>query len=247
MFLRRVLRSAPGNPVSRGHSPRVPVRPSFCVALSLPLPLPLALSALPRSGAMREPAPATLHLSFCSGGGGRARAHVSGCGGLGQGLALRQADKVAAVIAGTPDRNTSVVRRPAQASCRLPSGDARERSWRRLGDRLRASLARDAAGCGGELHRDGGERPGVLATGPDSFAIAMQQWPISFAAFAGWPGAFVGILHFCDAIPGLPRSRHSSFRSRVTSADPRFLHNGRDASGQPFVSFRVSSSTSSWR
>lgn len=259
MFLSRVQAES-DHPESRGRSRLTRARPSFCVSMSLPLPI--ALPALGRSGAGNaaplEPATAALQISFCSGGGDDlARGHLSGCaGGCGRrdhGLTARIAtSRRAAGPAGHASaqvRRTRGGMRPSLASGVLSSRDALARSWLRLGDRLLAAVASDAAGVaarGGLLRR--ARAPAmVLAAAPDRFAIAMRQWPISFTAFAAWQGAFVGILHFCDAIPGLPRPWHSSLRSRVTSADQRLLHYGRDASSQPFLAIRVSSSTKSWR
>lgn len=256
MFLSRV-QAEPAPPESRDRSLVVRARPSFCVAMSLPLPI--ALPALARSGTGNavapEPAVATLQISFCSGGNTLTRGHASGCAagcghrdhGLTARLATSRRPAEPAGPATVRSRRARGGMRAAMVPDLLPSRDALARSWLRVGRRL-ASVVRDAEGAAPDpAPRDGRASAMPLTAVPDSFALAMQQWPISFTAFAAWQGAFVGILHFCDAIPGLPRPWHSSLRSRVTSADQRLLHYGRDALSQPFLSIRVSSSTRSWR
>lgn len=245
----------------RGRSCVSRARPEFCVALSLPLPIALPVLARSVAGgpALLEPALATLQLSFCSGGGevlahGHPACCTAGCGSRDHGLTARLA------VAGRPAdgairvslsaRRALARMRAAFAGGVLPSREALARSWWRLGRRRVAAVSGAAAAAGQGDCAVARRMPGrrmIMTPVPDSFAIAMQQWPISFAAFAVRQGAIVGILHFCDAIPGLHRPRHSSLRSRVTSADQRLLHHGRDEASQPFVSVRVSSSTRSWR
>lgn len=166
-----------GAPVLKGQCRDGGARPAFCMALSLPLAVALPARARRIAGhpAMLEPLRATLHLSFCSAGGGRAGC-AARCGRVG----------------------------------RFPA-------------------------------------PRSAPAAPDRFALAMRRWPGPFAALGDWQGVIVGILHFCDVLPGLSGAGHSSLRSRAADADSTLLLPGSRASGQPFVSIRVSPSTSSWR
>lgn len=256
MFLDR-SRPEPDQEAPHGPARAMRTRPVFCMALSLPFPVALPARARRLAGdpAALEPVLATLHLSFCSGGGeGTAVGCAAGCGRTGRGLRARLVPSRRpggkGGVAGVGRRRVRGIRAAIAAGVSPPRGRV-ARSWRQLGERLLASVpsagARSAAGSVAVL--PAAPVPATPAAEPDRFARAMQQWPIPFSAFGDWEAVFVGILHFCDAFPSRPRPRHSSLHSRPTSADLRFLHPGfgSDAQGQPIVSVRVSSSTSSWR
>lgn len=184
-------------------------RPVFCISLALPLPL------LRRAGAATagQGAP-MLHLAFCSAGatmpGWNWQADLA-CGSPGdaaEDVAPRRASAIAWMaetlaggVAGLP---ASLVLRAGA----LPRGPA-ERSLAR-GHRPDQATAP-------ESRHAGAAAPAV----PDSFALAMQEWPIPLIAWSGRQAAFVGFMHFCEVLPGLPVPRHRRLRSRLGCADPR--------------------------
>lgn len=229
-------------------------RPVFCMALSLPLPVALPAPVWRKPGhpdERRELLPASLHLSFCSGGEGSPDC-VAGCGRGRRGLAARivSPPSLTSMIrpAGAPRRRTRSMR-IAFAEGGLPARGALSRAWIGLEERVRASIgesARPDAACAFQRHWS--RLPVVSAPGATGrFALAMQQWPGPVATRGDWQSVIVEILHFCDALPGLTRAWHSSLRSRVINADSRLPLGGRGNQGQPIVSVRVSSSTRSWR
>lgn len=205
-MLFRKARAQPGERPQQG--PLRP-RPAFCISLTWPLPA-LGRAAEVPGGA----GTAMLHLAFCSAG-----ASLQGSGWPATGSAA-------------PDKFRTG-ERTGDGGRRLPlgwvgaalasgAGGWPSRAWflpdaeaSGTGASSGRGLARNSRG--GRQHRPGEEG----AQAPDSFTLAMQEWPIPLIAWSGRQAAFVGIMHFCDVLPGLPRPRRRSLRSRLSSADPR--------------------------
>lgn len=177
-------------------------RPAFCISLALPLP------AL---GRQDEPSPAAgtamLHLAFCS------------AGAAAQGFGWH----AAAVMPPTGldaggDRDGERRTALAWMMSAIASGVGGLPLPLRTGDRRQEPSAPVVAAAAGP--RACGPVAGG-ATAADRFTMAMQEWPIPLIAWSGRQTAFVGIMQFCDAFPGLPLPRHRSLHSRLSSADPR--------------------------
>lgn len=184
-------------------------RPAFCISLTWPLPFLGRAADVPEGTGT-----AMLHLAFCSAG-----ASLQGGG--------------RPVIGSAAPDTLSAGERTGEGGWRLPlgwvgaalasgSGGEPSHAWF-LPD---AAAAGTAASSGRGLTRDSRgrrpHRPGEEgAQAPDSFTLAMREWPIPLIAWSGRQAAFVGIMHFCDVLPGLPRPRRRSLRSRLSSADPR--------------------------
>lgn len=63
--------------------------------------------------------------------------------------------------------------------------------------------------------------------GPDRFSLAMQAWSLAPAVLPGAPLSFVGILHFCDGIPGAEQLRRSRLGAMASRAGRRLLSSRR--------------------
>lgn len=204
-----LFKTAPERTGDRPRQGPLRPRPAFCISLTWPMP-----SLGRAAGTSTGPGAAMLHLAFCSagaslqGGGWPATANLATADvGADPGAAEARRRTALGWMGAALASGTAGWPSPAWLLPGAISSGQGPSSGRRLarGSRLR------------RLRQSGGE--GVQT--PDSFTLAMQEWPIPLIAWSGRQAAFVGFMHFCDVLPGLPLPRRRSLRSRLSSADPR--------------------------